>query len=74
MKIIVDKARHPTIYVKITDEEDNNNESYIDFVNLWKSQYDKKIKFNFLFDFQELTRPNLNLLSNFISRYSVLHP
>lgn len=72
MKIIVDKSRHPTIYVKITDEEDNNNESYIDFVNVWKLQYDKKIQFNFLFDFQELTRPNLSLLSNFISRYSVL--
>ena len=72
MKILIDKAKPPTIYVKITDEEDNNNNSYINFMNLWKLQYDKKIRFNFFFDFQELTRPNLNLLNNFIARYLVL--
>lgn len=66
MKFILNTFKFPTVYVKITNDNDQDNKSYHNLINKWWKFYKKKRHFHFIFDFTELNHCNLKLIPIFV--------
>ena len=66
MKFNFNTLKFPTVYVKVTNDNDHHNESYHKLINKWCKFYKKKRHFHFIFDFTELNHCNVNLIPIFI--------
>tara|TARA_B100001093_G_scaffold344011_1_gene328765 strand:- start:18834 stop:19280 length:447 start_codon:yes stop_codon:yes gene_type:complete len=67
MKFYLNTFKFPTVKVKATDENDENNKSYIKLIDLWWKFYKKKKHFHFIFDFNNLNHNyNLKIIPQFI--------
>ena len=66
MKFYLNTFRFPTVSVKITNENDEDNKSYHKLIHKWWKFYKKKRHFHFIFDFTDLTQCNINLIPIFI--------
>jgi len=66
MKFYLNTFKFPTVKVKITNEDDEDNKSFHKVINKWWKFYKKKRHFHFIFDFTELNHCNLNLIPIFV--------
>ncbi len=66
MKFILNTFKFPTVYVKITNDKDQDNKSYHNLINKWCKFYKKKRHFHFIFDFTNLDHCNINLIPTFV--------
>lgn len=68
MKIFFNTFKFPTVNVKITNETDDNNKNYDNFMSYWETRYKKKEHFHLFMDLHSLTLPNMGLCLDFIRR------
>ena len=66
MKFYINTFKFPTVKVKITNEDDEDNKSFHKVINKWWKFYKKKRHFHFIFDFTELNHCNVNLIPMFV--------
>ena len=66
MKFYLNTFKFPTVKVKITNEDDEDNKSFHKVINKWWKFYKKKRHFHFIFDFTELNHCNVNLIPMFV--------
>ena len=66
MKFYLNTFKFPTVKVKITNEDDEDNKSFHKVINKWWKFYKQKRHFHFIFDFTELNHCNLNLIPIFV--------
>ena len=72
MRITYDTQQYPTVFVKIVNGVDEDNTLYESFMTFFEDQYKKKKHFHMLFDVQELSRPDVRLLPDYIRRIKQL--
>ena len=72
MRITYNTRQYPTVFVNITNEEDENNTFYEAFMTYLEDQYKQKKHFHIFVDLEELTVPNLKLVPDYIKRIKVL--